>query len=121
MCSSSWEGAMALSWYGKDHRWAHLLKQQMLITAYRLSTKKNKLPFSVLFPENKWKFVFSVSSVFRKYIYIAMALYIYRYTSIKINISTSIYIYMLPFQYLYIQKKELTENGNSKLPFVFCM
>jgi hypothetical protein len=29
------------------HRWAHLLKQQSLITVYRLHTKENKQPFYV--------------------------------------------------------------------------
>jgi hypothetical protein len=60
------------------HRWARLLKQQSSITIYRLSTKENKLPFSVSifrkemevyhfrfpFAANKWKLPFSVSSVF---------------------------------------------------------
>ncbi len=33
--------------YRYIHRWASLLKQQMLITLYRLPTKENKLPFHV--------------------------------------------------------------------------
>jgi hypothetical protein len=35
------------NWAWISHKWARLLKQQSLITAYRLLTKENKLPFSI--------------------------------------------------------------------------
>jgi hypothetical protein len=58
------------------HRWARLLKQQLLITVLRLLTKEKKFPFSVsskqtevchdhfLFAVNKRKLPFAVHSVF---------------------------------------------------------
>jgi hypothetical protein len=74
-------------------RWACLLKQQTLITVYRLPTKVSKLTFSVCrhqtevcrfrfpFAANKWKLPFSVSSFccMYVYLYIEMAAYVYRY------------------------------------------
>jgi hypothetical protein len=42
------------------HRWALLLKQQLLIVVYRLPTKEKKLPFNVSVCSNKWKFAITV-------------------------------------------------------------
>jgi hypothetical protein len=59
-----------------NHRWGSLLKQQSLITVYRLLTKENKLSFSVSVAANKQKF-----AVFRYlYLYLYMEnglIYIY--------------------------------------------
>ncbi len=48
------------------HKWARSLKQQLLITVYRLPTKENKLPFSVSICSKKRKFAVSVSVCSKK-------------------------------------------------------
>jgi hypothetical protein len=43
-CNNSFKSNLG---HAYTHRWAHLLKQQSLITIYRLPTKENKRPFFV--------------------------------------------------------------------------
>jgi hypothetical protein len=71
----------------QNHRWAHLLKQQTLVTVHHVPTKENKLPFSVCRKQTE---IFPLS--FSVYINIETAAYISIY--IDIYLSTYLYIYL---------------------------
>jgi hypothetical protein len=89
-------------------RSVRLLKQQMLITVYRLPTKESKLQISVCRRQTE-----VCHSRFR-----LPSLHIYIYTVMKRQYIYYIYLYI--YMYIYFKRKRKTEaQGNFLNPFTF--
>jgi hypothetical protein len=82
-----------MDWLGIMHRWARFLKQQTLITIYRLPTKENKLLFSV----NIYIYIEIETAAYIQ-IYLSISIYLYMYLHLYRYILLYLHIYMLPFQ-----------------------
>ncbi len=106
-------------------RWAHL-KQESLITVYRLPTKENKLPFSVSVGSKQMEVVVFCQFCF-PYIYIhnkngPICTCIYMHICIHIYMYFCIYmhIYMYVCIYMLFIRLPFAHGANRSLSFVHC-